>query len=433
MKSISVQGPWRFRGSFIPPGDKSISHRAVMFGALSDGLSSYSHLLESDDVMRTVQAFRSMGISIDLQEGSGKISIRGKGLQGLIKPKQDIYLGNSGTSIRLLLGILAGQRFETVLTGDASLSNRPMKRVTQPLKKMGAQIKGRDDGNYAPLTIRGGRLRGIHFENKIASAQVKSAILLAGLYAEGQTRVQESIPSRDHTERFLMSSGAKLRREDAAWVMEQTDRLKPFGGTIPGDISSAAFFIAGAAMTPGSELTVENLGLNPTRTGLLDVLKRMGATLEIDQTTAEPEPVGKVHIQGALLKGVRIERREIPSLVDELPILMTVMSLAQGESLISGAEELRVKETDRIHSMVTNLTNLGAQIQELPDGCVIRGVEALRPGKIKSYDDHRTAMSLAVAAAAIRGTVEIDDCSNIATSFPDFFKVLESIKEKVHT
>jgi len=429
MNSTSIQGPWRFQGSFTPPGDKSVSHRALMLGALSEGQSVYTNFLEAQDVLHTLQAFQSMGIPVILEKGKGKVSIQGKGLRGLTASKGDLYIGNSGTTMRLLLGILSGQRFEAILAGDDSLSKRPMKRITEPLKKMGAQIKGRDRANFAPLTIRGGKLQGIDFENKLASAQVKSAVLFAGLFAEGKTRVHEMIPSRDHTERFLKAAGAPFYQEGQTLTIEQTERLKPITATIPGDISSAAFFIVGAAMTPGSELTIQNVGLNPTRTGILNVLKRMGAQIEIQTTQSDPEPLGIIHIQGQTLKGTRISKQEIPSLVDELPILMTAMALAEGESLVSGAEELRVKETDRLHSMVTNLNAIGAKVQELPDGCVIRGVERFKPAKVKSFGDHRTVMSMAIASASMNGAVEVDDTSSVATSFPSFFESFQSLKE----
>jgi 3-phosphoshikimate 1-carboxyvinyltransferase len=330
--------------------------------------------------------------------------------------------------MRLLLGILAGQRFEVTLAGDPSLSSRPMRRVTQPLKQMGAQIKGADNGNFAPLTIRGGKLKGIDYENKLASAQVKSALLFAGLYAEGKTRVQEFIPSRDHTERFLEAAGAPFHKEGDWLVISKAEHLKPFQAEIPGDISAAAFFIVGAAMIQGSHLRVEKVGLNPTRTGLLDVLKRMGARIKVQETQKEPESVGVIEVEGGRLKGTRISKEEVPSLVDELPILMTAMALAEGESLVSGAEELRVKETDRIHSMVTNLNLAGGRVEELPDGCIIRGVERFKSCRVKSFGDHRTAMSLAIATLAMEGNLEIEDIDCVSTSFPAFFDDFARLK-----
>jgi 3-phosphoshikimate 1-carboxyvinyltransferase len=429
--SVSLKGPGLLKGKFTPPGDKSVSHRAIMFGSLASGTSVYTHFLEAEDCLNTLKSFQSMGVSIDWEKGK-KVTIHGVGMQGLKKPASELYLGNSGTSMRLMLGILAGQRFDCTLTGDPSLSSRPMKRVTVPLKQMGAQIKGKDNGNFAPLTIHGGKLKGIDFENKLSSAQVKSALLLAGLYADGTTRITEPVLSRDHTERFLEASGAKFRKENNGLILsiEKTDSLKPISGEIPGDISAAAFFIVGAALFPGSEVTIEKVCLNPTRTGLLAVLERMGADLDIEVTQEIPEPLGNIHVRGKRLRGVRIQHAEIPSLIDELPIIMIAMALAEGESLISGAEELRVKETDRIHSMVTNLKKIGASAEELPDGCIIKGVERFHGGEVQSYGDHRTAMSFAIATLAMNEELKIQDTECVATSFPNFFQEFERLKKK---
>jgi 3-phosphoshikimate 1-carboxyvinyltransferase len=297
-----------------------------------------------------------------------------------------------------------------------------MRRVTDPLKQMGAQIKGKENGNFAPLTIRGGKLRGIDFDNKLSSAQVKSALLLAGMYAEGRTMVREAIPSRDHTERFLEASGARFQKIGNHLIVEKTEMLVPIPARVAGDISSAAFFIVGAAMIPGSEVTVQDVGLNPTRTGLLEVLKRMGAKIETEVTQTVPEPMGTIRVCGAKLKGTGITHEEIPSLIDELPVLMVAMALAEGESLISGAAELRVKETDRIQSMVRNLKAIGASIEELPDGSLIRGVEGFHGATVESFGDHRTAMSMGVASLAAKGTITVTDTACIATSYPAFFE-----------
>lgn len=409
-------------GELLPPGDKSISHRAIIFGALGDGESRYTHFLQSEDCLHTMKAFQAMGVEIELDKDSESVTIKGRGLGGLTQPQNELYLGNSGTSMRLLLGLLAGQRFDVTLSGDESLSSRPMQRVTIPLKQMGAQIKGADKANFAPLTIRGGKLQAIEFDNKLGSAQVKSAILLAGLYAEGKTRVHESVLSRDHTERFLASAGANIELQQDGWIqVEKTNSLKPMSGKIPGDMSSAAFFIVGAAMTPGSELTVKDVSLNSTRIGIIDVLRRMGADIEIRQTGDIPEPIGEVSIRGANLKGTRVVKAEIPSLIDELPIIMVAMAVAEGESLISGAEELRVKETDRIASMSANLSAVGADIDELPDGVLIRGGKPLTSGSVKSFGDHRTVMSMVIASLVMSGPLDIDDTSSINTSYPGFF------------
>lgn len=428
--SIQVSGLGILKGTYSPPGDKSVSHRAVMFGALAEGTGVYPNFLQADDCLNTLRAFQALGIQAEVASDN-TLTIHGKGLRGLkpSKPHVSLDLGNSGTSIRLLLGILAGQPMTVTLTGDASLSNRPMKRVTGLLKKMGAAIDGRDDANYAPLTITGGNLRGIDYVNSLGSAQVKSAVLLAGLYAEGETRIQEVLPCRDHTERFLRAMGAPLRRKENWITLRKVDRLNPLSMTIPGDISSAAFFIAGAAMTPGSELTIRQVGLNPLRTGILDILKRMGADIQITVEQEDPEPIGTLVIRGGTLKGTQITKKEIPSVIDELPVLMVAMALSQGESRITGAEELRVKETDRIVSMVTNLKALGVRAEELPDGCVIQGQEFLNPGKVQSYGDHRTAMSFAIGALRCRGEIEIQDIQCVATSFPGFFNDFHQLRK----
>lgn len=418
------------QGAFTPPGDKSVSHRAVMFGALSAGKSHYTHFLEAEDCLNTLKAFRNMGVPIQHVPGSGEITIEGVGLKGLRAPSETIDLGNSGTSIRLMLGILAGQKFEAILSGDESLAKRPMKRVTQPLKKMGAQIKGKDDGNFTPLTIRGGKLQGIYFDNKLSSAQVKSALLFAGMQAEGITTIQENLPSRDHTERFLRACGAKFSQEGNLLKIEKTESLKALQGEVPGDISSAAFFIVGAAMTQGSEIKIERVSLNPTRIGLLKVLERMGAKIQIQQTSEIPEPQGNLLIRGTSLKGTRIAPEEIPSLIDEIPILMIAMALAEGESLISGAAELRVKESDRLHSMVSNLKSVGGDADELPDGCIIRGRSEFQGGKVQSYYDHRTVMSFCIGALRSKNPIEIDDKTSVSTSFPTFFDQLNKLRKR---
>jgi len=399
-----------------------------MFGALASGKSEFSHFLEAEDCLHTMKAFQAMGVSIKHIPGSGQVTIEGKGMRSLQAPAGELYLGNSGTSMRLMMGILAGQRFECVLSGDPSLSSRPMKRVTQPLKQMGAQIKGRDQGNYAPLTIRGGKLKGIEFENILASAQVKSAILFAGLFAEGETIVIEPRASRDHTEKLLQACGAKFEQADQSLKVTLTDRLNPISFAIPGDFSAAAFFIAAAAVIPGSEITIENVCLNPLRIGMVDVLKRMGAKITMVEKSNHPEPCGTIHVEGGKLSGTRITASEIPGLIDELPIIMTVMSLSDGESLISGAEELRVKETDRILSMVTNLNIVGGKLKELPDGCMIQGVSEFKGGVVQSYGDHRTAMCMAIASLAARGEIKIEDVDCVSTSFPTFFKEFERLR-----
>jgi 3-phosphoshikimate 1-carboxyvinyltransferase len=424
----SLPGGGTLQGEYNPPGDKSISHRAVMFGALGEGTSRFQNFLEADDCLRTVRAFQALGISILNPAGSGTLSIAGKGLGGLQAPSGELDLGNSGTTMRVLLGILAGQRFQAVLTGDESLRSRPMKRVTRPLKQMGAQIKGPDDANFAPLTIRGGKLKGIDFENTLSSAQVKSALLFAGLYADGRTRLLEKIPSRDHTERFLRAAGAPFRQEGEWLCVEKAPALKPLEARLPGDFSSAAFFIAAAAMTEGSELVVKEVGLNPTRTGLLKLLREMGAAVEEKVVEERLEPGGEVRVKGKRLRGIRIPPETIPSVIDELPVLLVACALAEGESLLSGAAELRVKETDRIRSMALGLNALGGDVKELPDGCIIKGVAGLRGGEVKSFGDHRTAMAFAVASLAARGEITVQDVHCVQTSYPGFFKDFNALR-----
>ncbi len=427
MSDLVFEGSRRFLGTLQPSGDKSVSHRALLFGAISSGVSRYEGFLASEDCLCTLQALRDLGVTIRHDPANQTIEVHGVGMHGLKQPAVDLNMGNSGTAMRLMLGLLAGQKLSATLFGDASLSSRPMRRVTDPLKQMGAQIKGGEKGNFAPLTIQGGKLKAIEFHNKLRSAQLKSALLFAGMYADGVTKIIEDIPSRDHTERFLNAAGAVFKQQGGILEIQKTESLKALSGRIPGDISSAAFFIVGASLTPGSDVTFRHVGLNPTRVGLLNVLKRMGAHIEVTQESDIPEPIGAIRVRGSKLAGTRIKHDEIPALIDELPILMVAMSLAEGESLVSGAEELRVKETDRILAMVTNLKKAGADIEELVDGCIVRGVASLKGAEIDSFGDHRVAMSFAVASCAAAGPMRILNTDCIATSYPDFtrhFKLL---------
>lgn len=408
----------RIEGEYVPPGDKSISHRLVMLGALAEGKSRFTHFLDSEDCLRTIQAFQAMGISY--HRSKGELTVHGRGLYGLAKPKSELNLGNSGTTMRLLLGILAGQPFESRLTGDQSLCKRPMRRVTEPLKRMGASIDGRDYANYAPLTVHGGRLTGIGWRSEIASAQVKSAILLAGLYAEGETWVEEQVASRDHTERLLAAFGAHFRQSGFRSIVKKTDRLKAIQFRVPGDISSAAFLIVAAIMVPDSDLTIKDVGLNPTRIGLLQVLKAMGAKVDFEITEQKNEPVGTIRVQSSRLKGTVIDKNMIPSLIDELPVLMIAFALAEGTSVIRGAEELRVKETDRIRSMALGLKAIGARVAEREDGCVIEGVKEFEGGTVSSFGDHRTAMSFLIAGLRSKKGINVQDTDCIQTSYPEF-------------
>lgn len=420
MSELIFKGDCTLSGTLQPSGDKSVSHRALIFGALAAGVSRYEGFLASEDCLNTMTALRNLGVSITHDPQKKTIEIHGVGMHGFKQPGVDLDMGNSGTAMRLMLGLLAGHKLTATLFGDESLSSRPMKRVTEPLKQMGAQIKGKDKGNFAPLIIQGGKLSAIEYHNKLRSAQVKSAILLAGLYAEGVTRVIEDVPSRDHTERFLESVGARFRQNGGVLEVEKTESIKPLSGKIPADISSAAFFITGASMTPGSDVIFTNVGLNPTRIGLIHVLKRMGAQIEVVQQSDIPEPIGEIRVRGGKLKGTRISRDEVPALIDEIPILMIAMSVAEGESMVSGAEELRVKETDRIAVMVDRLKKAGALVEELADGCIVKGVSSLRGAEIASAGDHRVAMSFAIASLVSQGAMRITNTDCIATSYPEF-------------
>lgn len=426
MAKVQLSHARSLRGEIVPPGDKSISHRLVMLGALAEGESSFENFLAAEDCLSTVKAFEAMGIQAKL-ERKRHLRITGRGMSGLCKPKKELYLGNSGTTLRLLLGILAGQSFKARLTGDESLSRRPMRRVTGALRTMGAKIEGPDDANFPPLTIQGGPLKGIEYFNTLGSAQVKSAILLAGLFAEGETEVREVRFSRDHTERLLPLFGANFKKMDKRLVVRKTEKLTPQHLRIPGDFSSAAFFIVAAALVEGSDLMIRNVGLNPTRTKLIDALREMGAPVEVVRKTEEAEPAGDLRVRSSKLRGIRIKGEQVPELIDELPILMVAASFASGRTEIQGAGELRVKETDRIRSMTLGLSALGAKITELEDGCVIEGVQELRGGRLKSFGDHRTAMALAVAALRARDTVEIDDRECVKISYPNFFEDLKMV------
>lgn len=398
-----------------------------MLASLASGESKFTNFLAAEDCLSTISAFQKMGVSIKQQNSN--VSVKGVGILGLKKPSSNLDLGNSGTSMRLLLGILSGQKFEAVLTGDASLTSRPMKRVTDPLRKMGAQISGREDANFAPLTICGGRLKGITHLNVPASAQVKSAILLAGLYAEGETIVQEPIQSRDHTEKIFLDFGIPVKVTPQSVAVKQVQEIRSTNLQIPGDVSSAAFFIVAACITPNSELVMKNVGLNPTRIGILEVLKSMGANLSWKITGKQKEAIGEIRVKSSKLKAIRVGEEIIPKMIDELPILMTACLFADGESEIKGAHELRVKETDRIKSMVSGIQAIGGEAKELDDGCIIKGGKRLKGGRILSYGDHRTAMSFIIAGLQSEKGVEVDDIACINTSYPGFFEDLAKISK----
>lgn len=423
---MKIRPAKRIEGEITLPGDKSISHRAVMIGSIADGTSRIENFLKAEDCIATIDAFRKMGVNIRFDNKS--LLVGGAGLRGLKKPPSAIYLGNSGTTMRLLLGILAGQDFEATLSGDESLSNRPMRRVTVPLREMGADIQGRDDANFAPLSIRGGKLHAIDYESSIPSAQIKSSILFAGLYADGITSVTEPFKSRDHTERMLSLFGAALSVENLKVSIRNSVPLEAREMTIPGDISSGAFFVVGALLLQGSELTLRGVGFNKTRTGIIDILKRMGARIEAKNIRGDWEPICDLVVSSSNLKAATVEKSEIPKAIDELPVLMAAAVYAKGRTVIKGAGELRVKETDRINSMFSNLNKMGAKASCKGDDVVIEGTGSLRGAELSSFGDHRTAMAISIAGlCASSGDSIIDDVSCVETSFPEFFNILKSI------
>ncbi len=408
-------------GSVEVPGDKSISHRAAMLGGLADGESVVRNFLRAEDTLRSAAMMRALGADVR-EEPSGDLRIRGAGLRGLAEPDDVIDAGNSGTTIRIGSGILAAQPFLSVVTGDRYLRRRPMKRIIEPLTRMGARISGRKGDTLPPLCIRGGRLSGLTYEMPVASAQVKSALLLAGLFAEGPVTVVEPLPSRDHTERMLAAMGVPVLREGNAVTVRPAGRLSPIEMTVPGDISSAAFFMVLAAVVPGAQLLLPNVGVNPHRTGVVEVLRRMGADIAFaSPRDAGGEPVADIAVSGRPLRAAVVEPAEIPGLIDEVPVLCAAAALSAGRTEIRGAQELRVKESDRIGAMATALAALGIHCGEYPDGLWIEGPAAIRPGvRCDSRGDHRIAMALLILAAATGVPVEVSDTACIETSFPAF-------------
>ena len=418
------------KGEIRVPGDKSISHRSIMLGALADGVTTIDGFLEGEDAIATVQAFRDMGVQIDGPH-EGRVTVHGVGRDGLKPPSTDLYMGNSGTSMRLLSGILAGQSFASKLTGDTSLSRRPMRRVSDPLTGLGAVITTSSDGT-PPVKILGGqRLTGCHTDMQVASAQVKSALLLAGLYAEGETSVTEPAPTRDHTERMLQGFGYPVKREGSTASVIGGSRLTACHIDVPSDISSAAFFLVAASIVPGSDLTLSHVGINPTRVGVLEILKLMGADIEVaNAREIGGEPVADLRVRYASLKGIDVPRAMVPLAIDEFPVLFVAACCAAGETFVTGAEELRVKESDRIQSMVDGLKALGASIEGTPDGAVIRGGGPkfrFESGTVEAHEDHRIAMAFSVAGLLCQGRVVVNDCANVATSFPNFVGLARAV------
>ncbi|SJZ54613.1 3-phosphoshikimate 1-carboxyvinyltransferase [Selenihalanaerobacter shriftii] len=425
---LKVQPKSSLRGNIKMPGDKSISHRSVMIGSLAAGKTEVSGFLTGEDCLNTAKAFQNMGVKIE-GLGSEEMVIHGVGLNGLQEPESILDVGNSGTSMRLMLGILSGQDFYSVITGDESLSQRPMARVTDPLKEMGAEIYGRDNGNLAPLTVRGQELTNLEYDSPVASAQVKSCILLAGLQADGATIVNEPEKSRDHTERMLEYFGAEVEVSGLQVSVKGRPALKGKKITVPSDISSAAFFLVAALINQDSELVLENVGLNPTRAGILEVLDEMEADYELlDERLENKEPIADIKVKSSDLKATTIGGEVIPKLIDEIPILAVAATQAEGRTVIKDAAELRVKETDRISAMVTELKKLGIEVEEKEDGMIIEGPQSIQGGvQCQSYGDHRIAMSLAVAGLIAKEDIVITNTDCIKTSFPNFIDLIDEI------
>ncbi len=436
MKPFNIVPGLRLRGRIILPGDKSIAHRALILSAISPGVTTLNNFPSSEDLKATISIFTKLGVKIK-SSGKGMVIVSGRGLNGLKEPREGLFIAESGTTFRLLLGVLAGQNFGVKVLAGKSLSRRPMLRVTEPLRGMGAFVKSRRSGQdeYPPVFIKGGRLRGITYRVPVASAQVKSAIILAGLYAEGKTRVIEPVKTRDHTERMLKFFKAGIQHKGNTIVMKRTMSLvSPGRFYVPGDLSSASFFVVASIILPGSRLVLKDVSLNPTRTGLLKVLKRMGADINIAKKCRRVsgfEPSGDLEVTSSKLKATKVTQEEIPSLIDELPILMVASCFAKGKTVLEGVGELRVKETDRIRSMTENLNKMGADIRiirhKLKENMFIQGVEGLKGAALKSFGDHRTAMSLMIAGLSACGRSRIDDVSCVNKSFPGFANSMQSL------
>ena len=403
-------------GQIKVPGDKSISHRAVMLGSLANGVTEISGFLKGADCLSTIDCFRKMGIDIDIN--GENVTVHGNGLRGLLKPDEMLYTGNSGTTTRLLCGILAGQNFDTSITGDASIQKRPMGRVVQPLSMMGAKI----ENEYCPLYITGTKLHGIDYKMPVASAQVKTAIILAGLYADGESVIQEIEKSRDQTERMLSAMGADLTVDNLDITVKPTNDLTAVNVDVPGDISSAAFFLVLGAIMPNSQITVTNVGINPTRTGIIDVLKDMGADITLENVhTSAGETVADITVRSSSLKGTTVGGDIIPRLIDELPIIAVAAVFADGQTVIKDAQELKVKETNRIRAVVDEFNKCGIDITETDDGMIINGGKSIHGADFKTYGDHRMAMSLTVLAQLADGESTLDDSDCACVSYPTFF------------
>lgn len=428
-----VQPSPRLRGTVTVPGDKSISHRALILGGAARGQSRLRNVLAGQDCLSSMHCLEALGVGIEAEDGEGTLHVQGKGGSTFTEPCDILDAGNSGTTMRLLTGMLAAQPFFSVISGDLSLRTRPMKRVLEPLRMMGARIWGRNGDSLAPLAINGGSLHGIEYTMPVASAQVKSAILLAGLYASGTTIVREPVPSRDHTERMLEAMGACITRDGSAIMLAPSaGLLHGVDLEVPGDISSAAYWLVLGVAHPDARVELRSVGANPTRTGVIDVLRKMGAniTIENHRTTDGNEPVADLKVESSRLSGTVISGELIPRVIDEIPAIAVAACLADGATTIKNAEELRVKESDRIASLAAELRKLGADIEERPDGMVINGGRRLRASRTDSHGDHRLAMALAIAGMVAEGRSAVEGAEVVGVSYPDFWRHLESLRAK---
>ncbi|BCB04526.1 3-phosphoshikimate 1-carboxyvinyltransferase [Bacillus sp. KH172YL63] len=407
------------KGKLEVPGDKSISHRSIMFGSIAEGKTVIHNFLMGEDCLSTISCFRKLGVDIDVSED--EVVVHGKGWDHLKEPKDILDVGNSGTTTRLIMGILAGRPFHSVLIGDDSIAKRPMNRVTIPLRQFGTNIDGRSEGNYTPLSVRGGNLKAIRYSLPVASAQVKSAILLAGLQAEGTTEIVEPEKTRNHTEKMIVEFGGSVEREGDTIKVKGGQVFKGTDIYVPGDISSAAFFMVAAAIVPGSSVRLKNVGLNETRIGIIEVMKKMGAAIEVIEHTKSGEPIGDIVVQSSELTGIEIGGELIPSLIDEIPVIALLASQANGKTVIKDAEELKVKETNRIDAVVKELGKLGADIEGTDDGMIIHGKTELHGGEVHSWGDHRIGMTLAVASLLTDSDVYLDGSEAVKISYPQFF------------
>ena len=415
------------RGSFELIGDKSISHRAIMFSSISKGHNKISNFLMGQDCLSTISCFRKMGVDIEIK--NNEVFVKGNGLYGLKKPNEILNVGNSGTTIRLMMGILAGNNFESTLVGDESIGKRPMRRVTDPLRLMGCNIEGKEDANYTPITIKGGNLKSIDYKMPVASAQVKSSLILASLYGEKVSTIYEKVKSRNHTEIMLKSFGADISVDDLKISVNPVKELYNQDIYVPGDISSAAFIIVGALITKGSEVEIKNVGLNETRTGIIDVVKNMNGNIEIlNKRFVGGELVGDLLVRySPELTSTTIDKNIIPRLIDEIPVIAVLATQAEGTTVIKDAKELKVKESNRIKAVVDNLMLMGADIEELEDGMIIRGKTSLKGAYIQTFNDHRIAMSFSIAGLVSDGEVKLDNTLCVDISFPGYFDLLKNL------